>query len=47
MPTVRAIVRQTAASDYRFSSIVIAIVKSPQFTKRLKAAPAATTVAAR
>ncbi len=47
MPTVRAIVRQTAASDYKFSSIVIGIVRSPQFTMRLKAAPAATTVAAR
>jgi cytochrome c5 len=47
IPTVRAIVRQTAASDYKFSSIVIGIVRSPQFTMRLKAAPAATTVAAR
>jgi len=47
MPTVRAIVRQTAASDYRFSSIVIGIVRSPQFTMRLKTAPAATTVAVR
>ena len=47
MPTVRAIVRQTAASDYKFSSIVIGIVRSPQFTMRLKAAPAATAVAAR
>ena len=47
MPTVRAIVRQTAASDYRFSAIVLGIVKSPPFTMRIKAAPAATTVAAR
>ncbi len=41
MPTVRAIVRQTAATNYRFSSIVAGIVKSPAFNMRLKAAPAA------
>jgi hypothetical protein len=50
MPVVRGIVRQTAASDYRFSAIVQAIVKSPPFTMRMKVAPAVqkgTTVAAR
>jgi hypothetical protein len=41
MPTVRTIVRQTAATNYRFSSIVAGIVKSPAFNMRLKAAPAA------
>jgi hypothetical protein len=34
-------VRQTAATNYRFSSIVMGIVKSPAFNMRLKAAPAA------
>jgi hypothetical protein len=49
MPVVRGIVRQTAASNYRFSAIVQAIVKSPPFTMRLKTAPTekGTTVAAR
>jgi len=31
MPTVRAIVRQAAASDYRWSSIVLGIIKSTPF----------------
>jgi hypothetical protein len=47
MPSVRGIVRQTAASDYRFSAIVIGIVRSAPFTMRVKAAPTGTTVAAR
>jgi hypothetical protein len=34
MPTVRKIVRDTRASDYRFSAIVQAIVKSEQFQMR-------------
>jgi hypothetical protein len=33
-PTVRSIVRTAAASDYRFSSIVLGIVGSPQFQMR-------------
>ncbi len=42
MPAVRRIVRGSAASDYRFSSIVQAIVKSDQFRMRRvpQAAPA-------
>jgi hypothetical protein len=39
MPTVRGIVRQTAPREYRFSAVVLGIVKSPAFTMRLKAAP--------
>jgi hypothetical protein len=39
MPTVRGIVRQTAAANYRFSAIVIAIVRSAPFNMRLKVAP--------
>ena len=34
MPTVRAIVRETAKDDYRFSSIVLAIVRSAPFQMR-------------
>jgi hypothetical protein len=34
MPTVRRIVRETAAKDYRFSAIVQAVVKSDQFRMR-------------
>jgi mono/diheme cytochrome c family protein len=32
MPTIRAIVRDAQAQDYRFSSIVLGIVRSPAFT---------------
>ena len=38
MPTVRAIVRDAAAHDYRFSSIVLGIVNSTPFQKRMKTA---------
>jgi len=34
MPTVRGIVRTAARDDYRFSSIVLSIVNSPQFQER-------------
>jgi hypothetical protein len=37
MPTVRSIVRSTAPREYRFSSLVLGIVKSPAFQMRLKA----------
>jgi mono/diheme cytochrome c family protein len=37
MPTVRRIVRETAAKDYRFSAIVQAVVKTDQF--RMRRAP--------
>jgi hypothetical protein len=36
MPAVRAVVRQSAASGYRFSSIIAGITRSPQFQTRLK-----------
>jgi mono/diheme cytochrome c family protein len=39
MPTVRAIVRQAAAEDYRFEAIVHGIVASPAFRERALAAP--------
>jgi mono/diheme cytochrome c family protein len=40
MPTVRAIVRNSARSDYKFSSIVSEIVKSTPFQMRVKASEA-------
>ncbi len=35
MPTVRAIVRDAAAHDYKFSSIVTGIAKSDPFIKQM------------
>ena len=34
MPTVRRIVRQAAADDYRFKSIVLGVISSDAFRKR-------------
>ena len=39
MPTVRAIVRDSAKDDYRFESIVMGVVNSDAFRKRAPAAP--------
>jgi hypothetical protein len=39
MPSVRAIIRDAAGREYRFSSLVLGIVKSPSFTMRIKGAP--------
>ena len=36
MPAVRAIVREAAGSDYRFSSLVLGIAKSVPFQMRMK-----------
>ena len=41
MPTVRRIVRGAAASDYRFSGLVQAVVRSEQFRMRRVPQPAA------
>jgi hypothetical protein len=38
MPTVRAIARDAAKQDNRFSAIVLGVVKSPQFQMRVKSA---------
>ena len=40
MPTVRRIVRGAAASDYKFSTIVQAVVRSEQFRMRRVPQPA-------
>jgi len=42
MPLVRSIVRDSEASKYRFSSMVLGIVKSPAFQMNMKTAAAAT-----
>jgi hypothetical protein len=47
MPTVRKIVRDTAAQNYRFSSIVMQIVGSPNFLTRKAPEAEATARAAR
>jgi hypothetical protein len=39
MPRVRAIVRATAADDYRFETLVLNIVNSPEFQRARAAAP--------
>jgi len=36
MPALRAIVRDASKSDYRFSAILLGVVKSPQFQMRAK-----------
>jgi hypothetical protein len=36
-PAVRAIVRDAAAEDYRWSSLIVGIVKSPAFLMRARA----------
>jgi len=36
MPTIRAIVRDAGTNDFRFSSIVLGIVKSSQFQTNMK-----------
>jgi hypothetical protein len=41
MPTVRRIVRSAAASDYRFSAVVGAVVRSDQFRMRRVPQPVA------
>ncbi|HZL94500.1 MAG TPA: DUF1585 domain-containing protein, partial [Vicinamibacterales bacterium] len=36
MPTVRAIVRRAAANDNRFSSLIMGIIESDAFQRRIK-----------
>jgi hypothetical protein len=45
MPTARAIVRQAAAADYRFSAFVLGVVKSEPFQMRIAGTDAGTKVA--
>jgi hypothetical protein len=40
MPAVRGIVRDAAADDYRFSSLILGIVRSVPFRMKLKTPPA-------
>jgi hypothetical protein len=36
MPGVRAIIKRAAANDYRFSSLVLGIIQSDAFQKKMK-----------
>ena len=48
LPTVRAVVRDAAADDYRWSSLILGIVKSRPFSMSTSAgAPSAQSTAAR
>jgi mono/diheme cytochrome c family protein len=46
MPAIRSILREAAPTNYRFSSIVLGIVKSPAFEMKMKSASGAPTVSA-
>ncbi len=46
MPTVRSITKEAAENEYRFTSLVLGIVKSPQFTQRVKGDEASATTPA-
>jgi hypothetical protein len=46
MPAVRRIVREAANDDYRFSAIVLGIVRSPQFQQKARFTPSATQTVA-
>ena len=43
MPALRAIMREAAPSDYRWSSLILGIVKSPPFQMRAAAQEIAAT----
>ena len=36
MPSVRAIVREASGTNYRFSSLMMGVAKSPEFRMRMK-----------
>jgi hypothetical protein len=46
MPLVRSIVREAAPANFKFSSLVLGIVKSPAFQMNMKPAAAKTVQAA-
>jgi hypothetical protein len=43
MPTIRAITRDVATDNQRFSAIVLGVVRSPQFQMRTKTDTAVST----
>jgi hypothetical protein len=47
MPSVRKIVRDSKRDNYKFSSIVMGIVRAPAFQSSMVEQPAATQVAAK
>ncbi len=46
MPAVRRIVREAAKDDYKFSALVLGIVRSPQFQQKARFTPSATQTVA-
>jgi hypothetical protein len=46
MPTLRRIVRDAAKDDYKFSALVLGIVRSPQFQQKARFTPSATQTVA-
>jgi hypothetical protein len=46
MPAVRGVVRGAASGGHRFSSLILEVVRTPQFQMRTKSARSATTVSA-
>ena len=43
MPTIRALARDVATDNQRFSAIVLGVVRSPQFQMRVKSPEAVST----
>jgi hypothetical protein len=46
MPVVRSVARDAGKNNYRFSELVLGIVKSPPFQMKVKTAEPANTLAA-
>ena len=46
MPTVRHIVRDAARDDYKFSALVLGIVRSPQYQEKARFTTSATQTVA-
>jgi len=47
MPLVRSLVRDAAAADYRFSTLVLGVIKSAPFQNNIKGGDVAQQTAAR
>jgi hypothetical protein len=45
-PAIRQILRESASDDYRWSSLILGVIKSPPFQMRTSAVPASTNTAA-
>jgi hypothetical protein len=45
MPLIRSLVHDAAKDNYRFSSLIMGVIRSPAFTMDLKSAPASLSAA--